>query len=305
VVVQTDNKQQFLCSLRGALKQDKTRMKNLIAIGDFVRFVIDGSLGSIVQIEERKSLLSRADNLSRQKEQLIAVNVDQVLITTSIVSPVLKPSLVDRYIIAAMKGNMQPVIIINKIDLLDNPPEGIDPQIVEEQRALYHEFVRIYESLCIPVIAVSATKGVGIERLKEIMRNKSSVFSGQSGVGKSSLINTAYSTDFEIGKVVDKTQKGSHTTTTSQLIPLENDGFCIDTPGIKSFGLFDLEKEEIVSYFSEILEAGCSCKFPDCSHLQEPGCQVQNLVEQGIISSLRFGSYSALMKSLSEDHRHR
>lgn len=305
IVVQTAQKEQFLCSLRGALKQDKTKMKNLIAIGDFVRFVKDETRGSIVQIEERKSLLSRADNLSRQKEQLIAVNVDQVLITTSVVSPLLKPPLVDRYIIAALKGNMQPVIIVNKIDLFDNPPPGIDPSIVEEQKALYEEFVKIYEDLSIPVIAVSATDNRGIDALKDVMKNKSSVFSGQSGVGKSSLINRAYATDFEIGKIVEKTQKGSHTTTTSQLIPLENEGFCIDTPGIKSFGLFALEKEEVVSYFSEILQEGTSCKFPDCSHLQEPECAVQKAVEEGKISPLRFGSYSALMKNLSEEHCHR
>ncbi len=137
------------------------------------------------------------------------------------------------------------------------------------------------------------------------MHDKTSVFSGQSGVGKSSLINLITGSELDTGSMVQKTKKGSHTTTTTHLIPLEGHGFCIDTPGIKSFGLWDLKKEEIAAYFPEIMALSPKCKFLDCAHLNEPDCAVQRAAEKNKISRLRFGSYCALMSSLSEEHRHR
>jgi ribosome biogenesis GTPase len=144
-----------------------------------------------------------------------------------------------------------------------------------------------------------------MEALKEAMLGKTSVFSGQSGVGKSSLINLLTGSSLAIGDIVQKTRKGSHTTTTTHLIPLEGGGFCIDTPGIKSFGIWDLKMDEIAAYFSEIFALGAECKFPDCAHLNEPDCAVKRAVDEKKISSLRFGSYCALMSSLAEEHRQR
>ena len=303
IIVSADGTE-YQCQLKGALKQEKNRIKNLVAVGDYVRFELrTHQEGSIAKIEERKSILSRADNLSRNKEQLIAVNIDQVLITSSVIQPPLKPFLIDRYIIAAHKGNMEPVIVINKVDLFENPPEGIDSAFIEEQRALYQECLRVYAELNIPVISVSTQCNVGIDALNEAMEKKTSVFSGQSGVGKSSLINCITGRAITTGGIVHKTQKGSHTTTTTHLIPMENGGFCIDTPGIKSFGLWDLDAVDLASYFPEIFELSSQCKYPDCSHINEPGCAVQKGVEEGKISSLRFASYSALMHSLSQEHR--
>ncbi|MES2122598.1 MAG: ribosome small subunit-dependent GTPase A, partial [Chlamydiota bacterium] len=134
---------------------------------------------------------------------------------------------------------------------------------------------------------------------------KTSVFSGQSGVGKSTLINAIAGTSLATGGIVHSTQKGSHTTTSTQLLTLANGGFCIDTPGIKSFGLWDLGPEDLAAYYSEISAHSASCKFPDCSHMNEPDCAVQKAVEEGEISHLRFASYCALMTSLSEEHRQR
>jgi ribosome biogenesis GTPase / thiamine phosphate phosphatase len=297
--------EEFLCYLKGSLKQDKTRIKNLVAVGDFVRFEVKGHKeGAIFKIEDRHSILSRADNLSRTKEQLIAVNIDQVLITTSVVLPPLKPFLIDRYIIAAQKGNMDPVIVINKIDLLNNPPREISVDLFEEKN-LYEEFLRIYRALNFKVIPVSVDTLEGIDTLKEAMHGKTSVFSGQSGVGKSSLINLITGSSLAIGGIVQKTRKGSHTTTTTRLIPLEGGGFCIDTPGIKSFGIWDLKMDEINAYFPEIFALSSECKFPDCTHLNEPGCAIKKAMEKNKISSLRFGSYCALMFSLSKQHRQR
>lgn len=279
----------YTCNLRGSLKKENLQIKNLIAVGDLVLFDPEGK--SIAYIQERYSVLSRAEQITRRKEQLIAVNIDQVLITGSVVTPPLKTSLIDRYIIAALKGNMAPVIVINKIDLLKDHAE---------EKALFEETLAVYRKLKIPIFPVSTTTGEGVEALKRAMEGKSSVFSGQSGTGKSSLINAITGSSLLTGEVVAKTGKGSHTTTSSKLLPIEGHGFCIDTPGIKSFGMWDLKEEEVRNFFSEIDEAGMRCKFPNCSHLHEPDCAVQKAVEEGEISRLRFDSYCALIMSLKD-----
>lgn len=291
----------ILCTLRGLLKKDKTKFKNLVTVGDFVFFERDmGGQGLIAQVEPRRTVLSRAENLSRRKEQLIASNIDQVIIVVSVVSPPLKPSLVDRYIIASQKGGMEPVVVVNKIDLLEAPTVS-DP-ILEEEKQLYVAFLKAYQKAGIKVIPLSVVTGEGFEDLKLAMKDKASVFSGQSGVGKSSLINMITGQDLRIGGMVDKTNKGTHTTTTAQLLPLDFGGWCIDTPGIKSFGVWDLDKEEIEQYFPEIFEYGRECRYPDCSHLSEDSCAVLKAVEEGEISILRYASYFSLMESVANAH---
>ncbi len=288
----------LLSQLRGSLKQEKKAAKNLLAVGDFVS--VDRhkeGFASITSIEERYSVLSRADNLSRNKEQLIAVNIDQVLITASVVLPSLKPSLIDRYIIAAQKGNMTPIILINKIDLLS--------QATQEEKELYALFMKTYCALGFHVIAISCESQEGLCELKEVMKGKASVFSGQSGVGKSSLINWVTDSSLLTGSIVQKTKKGSHTTTTTHLIPLEAGGFCIDTPGIKSFGVWDLQVEEVSPHFKEIFSTSRHCKYSNCSHLNEPECAVKKAVEEGAISPLRFASYLAILSSIKEKHTQR
>jgi ribosome biogenesis GTPase len=199
---------------------------------------------------------------------------------------------------------MEPVIVINKIDLLDNPSEE-QKVFVAQEKTLFEEFLEAYKTVGIPVIAVSAATGAGLEELRQVMTDKASVFSGQSGVGKSSLINLITGLDLRVGETVEKTKKGSHTTTTTQLIPLSFGGLCIDTPGIKSFGVWDLKRDEIEAYFSEIHECGLVCKFPDCTHSHEEGCAVIPAVETGNISLMRYQSYEALIESVEEKHLRR
>ncbi len=285
----------YRCSMKGSLKQEKTTLKNLVAVGDFVYFEpTECGEGCIVGIKPRTSTLSRADNLHRRKQQLIAVNIDQVIITSSIHFPSLKPSLIDRYIIAAHKGNMTPVIVINKIDLLQQDTEEAD---------LLIECEKAYNKLSIPFIKVSTKTGEGMDQLCKIMKGKSSVFSGQSGVGKSSLINKVTGATLKTGDVVEKTFKGSHTTTSSQLLVLPEGGFCVDTPGIKSFGVWDVEASEIQHYFSEISSYAVKCKFPSCSHHTETGCAVKEAVESGDIPYVRYMSYLTLIEELKQEHR--
>lgn len=293
--------QTYICKLRGLLKRDKLQMKNLVTVGDFVLFEkTEGNEGSIAHVEPRTSTLSRADNLSRRKEQLIAANIDQVIITVSVVSPQIKPFLIDRYIIAARKGNMLPVIVVNKIDLLENIQ--VEEWLRYQETEILEECVRAYKIAGIPLIKLSRATGEGMELLKEVMKDKASVFSGQSGVGKSSLINAMSNYDLPIGGIVDKTQKGSHTTTTTQLLPLPFGGWCVDTPGIKSFGVWDLKKNELEEYFTEIHAAGKKCHFPNCTHSHEEGCAVIKAVEKGKISGLRLDSYHSILMTMNEEH---
>lgn len=293
----------YVCALRGVLKKGKSDQKNLVAVGDFVRFeVLEGNEGAIAYVEPRKSILSRADNLSQRKEQLIAANIDQVLITVSVVNPTLKPFLVDRYIIAASKGNMDQVIIVNKIDLIEG--ESDDP-IVHEQRELFDQFCLAYEQANIPIIKISAETGEGLDALRQVMKDKVSVFSGQSGVGKSSLINRITGLDLAVGETVRQTRKGAHTTSMAQLVPLEFGGWCIDTPGIKSFGVWDLTKDEIEGYYTEIFERGRDCKYPDCSHTHELDCAVKLAVNNDEISPLRYESYISLLFAIEQEHKRR
>jgi len=295
MLVETPSKN-YICALRGSLKKELTHQKNLVTVGDFVRIEpIEDNKAMIFHVEPRRSVLSRADNLRRRKEHLIAANVDQVLIVASVMMPRLKPFLIDRYLIAADKGNMQGVIILNKIDLLKRPPKELDPALIQEQKEIYHEFIEAYTKLSIPVIQISATTGKGMDDLREIMKGKASVFSGQSGVGKTSLINTVTGLDLPVGDLAGRTLKGTHTTSTPQLVPIGPETYCIDTPGIKSFGLWDCSPQELQGYYEEFLPFIAACKFPGCTHHQEPGCAVKHAHAEGAISTLRYESYITLL----------
>lgn len=289
--------QNYICTLKGALKKERTKQKNLIAVGDFVHFEVKSiDSGAITHVEKRTSFLARADNLSRRKQQLIAVNIDQVFIVMSVVAPKLKPLLIDRYILSALKGNMKPIILINKIDLLSDPPENIQAVDIAAEKMLLEEFREAYTPLNIPIVELSVTTGENLDKLKALMHNQTSVFSGQSGVGKSSLINATLGSSLPIGEMVEKTRKGSHTTTTAELIPLQDEGFCVDTPGIKSFGVYDINPEEILLTFPDFVPFASECKFPNCTHIHEPNCAIKEALETKKIHPLRYASYTTLLQ---------
>lgn len=279
----------YTCTLRGSLKQEKKRLKNLITVGDIVYFEKGPQdTGTIHYIEPRTSLLSRADHLLKRNEQLLAANIDQVLITVSAAFPDLKPALIDRYIIASEKGSMTPILLINKIDLLNDDR-------FKKDITLYEETLKTYKDLGYKVICLSTLTNEGLEELKSIMKDKISVFSGQSGTGKSSLINKVTGLDLSVGELTKKTLKGGHTTTQAKLVKLPFGGYCIDTPGIRSFGVWGLKKEEVKHYFQEFEKFSTECKYPDCCHKEEPGCRVTQAVNEGKISALRYESYLKLL----------
>lgn len=271
----------YCCTLKGSLKKERGKTKNLITVGDFVLF---DSAKAIHYIEPRQSFLSKRSPTHENKEQLIASNIDQVLITTTIADPPLNLALIDRYIIATRKGNMEPVVVINKIDLL-TPLE----------KKLLKSTLKIYHSLGICVVAVSALTGKGIKELKKIMTQKASVFAGESGVGKTSLINAITTLQMKVGAITEKIGRGRHTTTHARLVPLNFGGWCIDTPGIQKFGIWELKKEDLDDYFSEITLAAKECKFPNCSHTHEPACAIRQLVVEEKIPLPRFQAYLELL----------
>lgn len=291
------NHQTYICTLKGALKKERTKQKNLLAVGDWVHFEVKSvDSGAIAHVEKRTSLLARADNLSRRKQQLIAVNIDQVFIIMSVVAPTFKPLLVDRYILSAKQGNMAPIVIINKVDLLTDPPENISPLEIKAEELALEEFLEAYRTLDIPVILLSASTGENLATIKSLMEHKTSVFSGQSGVGKTSILNALFGSNLPTGDIVEKTRKGSHTTTTAELIPLENDAFCVDTPGIKSFGLWENSPHAILEIFPDFAPYAAQCKFPNCVHVHEPDCAVKNALEAQKIHPLRYASYTTLLE---------
>lgn len=297
IEVQTTEGKKYRCSLRGLLKKERARDKNLVIVGDRVLFEpLQEPEGSIHAIVPRTSVLSRQDNLHRIQRHLIAANVDQVFITQSCVQPPIKPPIIDRYLIAAEKGGICPVLLFNKIDLVEKG---------SKEEEVLHTCAEMYTKLGISVLLASAKTGEGLDILKDKMKEATSVFSGQSGTGKTSLINAISGFQLETREIVCTTWKGAHTTTTARLLELPFDGYCVDTPGIRSFGIWDLEPDDLKHYFSEFFEESRHCAFTDCSHLHEPGCKVRTMVEEGTLSVLRYESYVNLYESLKKVHRPR
>lgn len=278
-----------ICTLKGSFKLDTSLKKNLVVVGDNVWFEpLSADTGAIHHIMPRHSVLSREEHLHRVKQQLVAANIDQVLITVCLAEPALKPSMIDRYLIAAEKGHIHPIILINKLDLKTQYPE---------EALLVEECLRLYSSLGITAIAFSALTGEGFDKVQEVLTDKVSVFSGQSGTGKTFIINALTGLSLKTGPI-RAVGKGAHTTTSTHLLRLPFGGWCIDTPGIRSFGIFSLDKEDLKTEFSELFSQHCA--FNNCWHIGEEGCAVPQAVEDGKISPFRLSSYLSLFNDLME-----
>lgn len=285
------------CTLRGAMKKESTRSKNLVVVGDRVLVHLFGlDEGVINAVLERSSVLFRADNLSRRKRHLMAANVDWALIVVSVASPPLKVSFLDRCIIAAQRGGMKPLLAINKIDLLT----ALTPEA-----ELLKQLQRVYKDLDIPLIATSTVDKMGLNALRDIIGSGCAAATGQSGVGKTSILNVLTDRSFPVKPVRRQTGKGVHTTTHAHLIPLTSGGWIIDTPGVRSFGIWQLEANEVEGYFSEIATIGSRCRFASCTHLGEEGCAIPAALEANEIFPLRYQSYVTLREELGSRHLRR
>jgi len=272
----------YPCAVRRLLKTLSTDQRHVVAAGDCVQFRpvenSDVAEGIIERIEPRHGSLCRA---SRGRQHILVTNVDQVLIITSAAEPRLKPNLIDRLLIAAEKADVRPVICINKIDLVD--PAGLQP------------LVGVYSRMGYRVLLASAKTGFGIERLRRCLTDRESVLAGQSGVGKSSLLNAVdEDLDLRVSEVSRETQKGRHTTTTARLFPLSFGGYVVDTPGIRQYQLWDVIPEEVAAFYRDLRPYVNHCRFPDCTHSHEEDCAVKDAVADGHIDERRYESYCHL-----------
>jgi ribosome biogenesis GTPase len=279
-VVETEDGRQFRCAVRRLLRSLVTDERNIVATGDRVWFrPALNDEGLIERVEPRHGLLTRA---SRGREHVLVANVDQVVIVMSLVEPDLKPHLVDRYLVSAEQGSIAPIICLNKADLVDPAP--------------YQPFVGYYSQLGIPTFLTSATTGLGVGRLRAYLVGRQTVFAGQSGVGKSSLLNAIQpGLGLLVREVSEATQKGRHTTTTAQLLRLDFGGWVVDTPGIRQFRLWDTLPEEVEGFFPEFRPYVPFCAYPDCTHTHEDRCAIKRAVLRRQISPRRYTSYLGLI----------
>ncbi|NOZ39685.1 MAG: ribosome small subunit-dependent GTPase A [Planctomycetes bacterium] len=275
-IVQQDDGTLRQCATRRLLKTLSTEQRHIVAAGDFVWFRPEGeNEGIIERVEPRRGILSRT---SRGRQHLLVTNVDQVLIVASAAEPRLKPNLIDRYLITAEKAGIEPILCINKVDLVD--PAHLQP------------LVGVYSQLGYRVLLLSVLNGWGIDALRNTLRGRETAVTGQSGVGKSSLLNAIEpGLELRVQSVSGETQKGRHTTTTSELIPLSDGGFVVDTPGIRQFQLWDVISEEVAGYFRELRPYVSHCRYPDCTHTHEEPCAVKDAVADGYIDVRRYESY--------------
>lgn len=274
------------CTISGRLKQMNVESRSLIAVGDHVNIDVSGQ-PRVEEIKARKNALSRFSENDFQTEMIIAANIDQVAVTTSYREPAINWSLVDRYLCRAQIENIEPIIVINKIDLLQSK----DDQFYQT-RDFYNECGFI-------IVTTSTVTEEGLKELKQNMENKTTVFSGHSGVGKSSLINKLQTgISLKVAKVSNYSQKGIHTTSRSRLIPWEFGGFLVDTPGIRTFGLHRKHKDKISRVFPGFNKFLHKCRYPDCTHTHETTCGVKYAVDKNYYPENRYNSYIRLLESL-------
>jgi ribosome biogenesis GTPase len=285
-VVETDDGRQFRCAVRRLLRTLATDERNIVTTGDRVWFrTALNDEGFIERVEPRHGLLTRA---SRGREHVLVANVDQVVIVVALVEPDLKPHLIDRYLASAEQGGIKPIICLNKADLAD-------PAVVQP-------LIGLYSQLGIPTLLTSAATGLGIDRLRQHLRDRQTVFSGQSGVGKSSLLNAIQpGLGLYVREVSETTQKGRHTTTTAQLLRLDFGGWVVDTPGIRQFQLWDILPEEVEGFFPEFRPYVPLCAYPDCTHTHEDRCAIKEAVVRRRISEHRYTSYLGLFTGKLEE----
>lgn len=260
--------------------------RSILAAGDEVRVeYAPGGQARVTAVRPRRTKLSRPA-VHGNREKVFAANIDQLVVVASCAQPVFRPVLIDRYLIAAQLGGVETVLCVNKMDLAETEP----PKLAD------------YRRLGVPVVGSSCETGAGIEDLRRLLEGKTSVVSGQSGVGKSSLLNRLDpALELATREVSVLTDKGRHTTTASRLYELRGGIRIIDTPGVRELGLWGVEPEDLDVYFPDIAEHAVRCKFRDCTHTHEPDCAVRDAADTGAISPLRFESYLRIRASLEEE----
>lgn len=280
-VVATADGREVRCAVRQVLKSLSTDQRHVVAAGDVVVFRPEGTTqGIIYSVKPRHGVLSRT---SKGRRHILVTNVDLVIIVASTADPDLKPHLIDRFLVTAEQARLEPLIVLNKADLID--PAQLQP------------LLGVYAQMGYRTLLTSAEKGWGIEHLRSLVIGRQSVVAGQSGVGKSSLLNAVQEgLGLRVQPVSADNHKGKHTTTTAELLPLVGGGYLVDTPGIRQLELWDVAAEEVAGLFRDIRPYVSDCRFPDCTHIHEVGCAVQEAVADGRIDPRRYNSYCHLIE---------
>ncbi|MDD3079964.1 MAG: ribosome small subunit-dependent GTPase A [Paludibacter sp.] len=284
--VQNESGEEFECKIKGNLRLKEIRSTNPIAVGDYVEFgLTDDSVGVISDIYDRKNyIIRKSSNLSKQS-QILAANLDLVALMVTINYPETSTTFIDRFLAVAEAYRVPACIIFNKTDKYN-----------EDETEYLNAFADLYNYLDYPVFKISALNHENTDELANFLQDKTTLISGNSGVGKSTLINAiARDTTAKTGKISEYHNKGMHTTTFSEMFVLSKGGKIIDTPGIKGFGTIDMKKEEIGHYFKEIFKISQNCKFSNCTHIHEPGCAVLEALQRQQISHSRYQSYLSIL----------
>lgn len=278
------------CRIRGRLRLKGVRSTNPVVVGDCVRCAAaEDDTCTIEAIEPRRNyVIRRASNLSKESH-IIAANIDQALLLVTLAAPATPSEFVDRFLVTCEAYKVPAVVVLSKIDI--QQPESVAA------------FRAIYEAAGYRVVEVSALAGTGLEAVEELLHGRTTLLAGNSGVGKSTLVQTIDpALDIRTGEISDSHHKGRHTTTFSTMYPLAGGGRIIDTPGIKGFGLIDIDGAELWHYFPEMMRLAPGCRFYNCTHTHEPGCAVREAVERGEVAWSRYESY---LKMLDEDDKYR
>ena len=290
-IVRMDDGSDAECHVKGNFRIRGIRSTNAVAVGDFVEVqTLPDGTNWITEIEDRRNyIVRRATNLSKESH-ILAANIDQVALIVTINHPVTSTTFIDRFLATCEAYRVRAILIFNKIDLL-----------TEEELAQLAELRALYESIGYETLAISAKNlSPFTSHLSPLFEGKTTLLSGNSGVGKSTLLNALFGKEVtRTGKISDAHDKGMHTTTFSEMYFL-HDGAIIDTPGIKGFGTIDFEKEEVSHYFREIFQTGRECRFGNCTHTNEPGCAVQEAIIKGNIAISRYESYLSLLGDCTE-----
>lgn len=286
--VRNDSGEVVLCRLRGKIRLDGIRTTNPISVGDMVLYEKENNKDTCVinKILPRHNVIVRKSvNLSKASH-IIASNIDQAILVATIAQPRTSTGFIDRFLVTAEAYHIPTTIVFNKCDLYD-----------EEQMSQAEELISTFEDIGYKSFMISAKTGYRCDELKEIMKDKVSLFSGHSGVGKSALVNRLDpNLNVRVGEISDVHEKGKHTTTFSQMFPLSFGGYIIDSPGIKEFGLYDMEKETLAQRFPEMRNLMHECKFSNCTHLHEPHCAIKDAVENNVIADWRYNDYCSMME---------